>query len=190
MPQAHAHARDFNPLDDYILARIQFRVDQLVTRYGFREDEAEDLRHDFIVAVLESVPDFDPDKASWRTYVRHILKKTAVDQIRRREVQQRYFAPTGGTFEHLVGEEAEQFEPERRRRAGSNRLEHEQLDLASDLEQAMATLPPRARQVAQLLKTDSVAEIAAKLGVSRATVHRDMQKIREAFLSHDLDEYC
>lgn len=189
MQQTHNHDGEFNPLDDYILARIQFRVDKLIGQYGFTDDDAEDLKHELIVAVLESVPGFDPEKAIWRTYVRHVLERTVIDITRRRQVHRHYFAPSGGSsFENMVGKEGQRCGAEQRRRGGTELSVPEQVALADAVEHALRDLPERTKRVAEMLKTHTPSEIALRLGVSTSTIYREMETVRQAFESCRLDE--
>jgi len=59
----------------------------------------------------------------------------------------------------------------------------DQIALKLDLEAAIQSLPPDLAEVAEQLKTHSVAEIARARGCHRGTVYRLVQRIRE-YLAH------
>ncbi|OWK39875.1 hypothetical protein [Fimbriiglobus ruber] len=62
-------------------------------------------------------------------------------------------------------------------------------DLRADVAAEVAALPRELREVAERLREQSCAAAARDLGISRATLGRRVDRLRERFAARDLDAY-
>lgn len=167
----------FNPIDDYILARIKYRVDHLIGNFGFTCSDHEDLAHDLVVAVLEAAPKFDPSKSTWRGFARRVLNRRCIDLIRsacteRANHERRTVCCDDATIKLPDADPTPQ------------------MDLAIDCQQLCSQLTGRTRRVCMLLMHMNPPQIAEQLRVSETTVRREVRKVREHFRAAGLDGAC
>jgi DNA-directed RNA polymerase specialized sigma24 family protein len=65
---------------------------RLVSRYGFSEDEAEDLLHDFIQKKIledEVLEEADPERGRFRTFLLTVLERFTISELRKRGARKR-----------------------------------------------------------------------------------------------------
>jgi RNA polymerase sigma-70 factor, ECF subfamily len=138
-------------------------------------EAAEDIAHDCFLSLIQEPRRFDPSRASFRTYIYAAARNLAA---------KRY---------HLSGREAGLDElgdgPEvgERHSPMAHVLEGE---LAAEVEQAIASLPPLQREALVLFEYEdlSLAEIAAVVGADSNTVKARLFRAREK-LRNRLDRY-
>jgi len=71
-----------------------------------------------------------------------------------------------------------------------NRTAAERAHLQMDMDAVVAGLPPELRQVADMLRSHSVAEVARKLGIPRRTFREKyLAQLRKVFAAHRMDDY-
>src|SRR5690606_4413116 len=132
----------------------------LRARVGCRENAA-DLAQDTFVRLLRArhpSPLKEP-----RAYLSSIARRPMIDQFRRRALERAY-------------QESLASLPEGEAPSEEHRLVI--LDTLERLDQALHQLKPRARQAFLLAQLDglSLVQVAQRLGVSRATVERDLAR--------------
>ena len=132
----------------------------LSRRIGCRENAA-DLAQDTFIRLLKSrqpSPLREP-----RAYLSSIARGLMIDQYRRRELERAYLESIAAMPQQEVPSE-------------ESRLLI--LDALERIDRMLDKLKPRARQAFLLAQLDGLTctQIAAKLGVSRATVERDLAK--------------
>jgi RNA polymerase sigma-70 factor, ECF subfamily len=140
-----------------------------IFRFGYRllgsAEAAEDVAHDCFLSLINEPGRFDPSKASLRTYLYAAARNLAA---------KRYHAfNREAPIEDLVHEpHAEDREPIDRV------LDNE---LASEIERAVAALPPLQREALVLFEFEdlSLAEIAAVVGADSGTVKGRLFRARE-----------
>ena len=130
----------------------------LIRRIGCR-DNAADLAQDTFVRLLksrQSSPLREP-----RAYLSSIARGLMIDQYRRRELERAYLESVTLLPQHEVPSE-------------ESRLMI--LDALERIDRMLGMLKPRVRQAFLFARLDGLtcAQIAEKLGVSRATVERDL----------------
>lgn len=136
----------------------------LSRRTGCREHAA-DLAQDTFVRLLktrETRPLREP-----RAFLSSIARSLMIDQYRRRELERAY-------LESLAHWPAQELPSEETRRLILDNLER--------IDRLLDQLKPRVRQAFLLAQLDGLTcpQIAAQLGVSRATVERDLAKALHA----------
>ncbi|MBK8161207.1 MAG: RNA polymerase sigma factor [Rhodospirillaceae bacterium] len=146
-----------------------------LTRRVASQEAAADLAQEAFYRVMRS--DHAPDAVDARAYLFRTAANLAIDHNRHRRRQQ-----TSTGEEQAIADFADP-QPSAERSA----LSREELRV---LEQAIASLPPRGREVFLLHKIDqlSYAEIATRLGIAKNTVvvHmvRSLAHCRAALLRH------
>jgi len=160
-------------LDSYVMERIDFLVRKLARQYGLQEGDWEDVRQDLTVGVLEAAAKFDPARASWHTFASRALSMC----------YKRFCRDAAGRRECTVGDllNASSSEDPSASEAYESRSYTPDPDSALDIPEILKKLPPRTRQVCELLQTMDRAEVARTLAISRVAVHLHVKKAREVF---------
>jgi RNA polymerase sigma-70 factor (ECF subfamily) len=150
-----------------------------IFRFAFRllgsAEAAEDVVHDCFLSLMQDPRRFDPERASLRTYIYAAARNQAAKRYQ-------HSGREAGMDE--IGEEPEVGE---RHSPMAHVLESE---LASEVEQAIASLPPLQREAIVLFEYEdlTLAEIAAIVGADSNTVKARLFRAREQ-LRNRLDRY-
>lgn len=151
-------------------ARVAFRAARLARVFRLSPEEREDLAQDLWLELVRAMERHDAERAAANAYARGVMdnwyRHTAREIRRRRERE----------FGRVPLDE---------RRDGPTFVDHRgahvaAADLRMDLAPALSQLPRELAELAEQLRTKSVAEIAADRGVHRGTVHRAVQQLRAA----------
>lgn len=143
--------------DERALSELYDRYSGLVYGTGVRylrdRTLAEDLVQDVFIAVWRSAASFDPSRASFATWIRHITRNRATDLDRRRKARVR-----------TTGYE-DPFEPDEEDPAG-------RLARSFDVASALSDLSPNHREVLTLAYLEGLSqrEIARATGTPLGTV--------------------
>jgi RNA polymerase sigma-70 factor, ECF subfamily len=180
-----------------VIHLVRTKVRKLVGIRRADSADGEDLEQDLLLAVLTRLPGFDSSRANLRTYVDRIIDTARIDQLRARYAAKRNPSREEGSLDDvvlhegtayrrsdLVDAESQQFAFGRRRRSQS-RLE----DLRIDVNQALADMPACDHDVCEEAKTNGPVEAARNLGLSRGTIRRRLDRVRERLRDLRLDEY-
>ena len=177
-----------NPIDDYALKRIKYRVGRLIGRFGLTESDREDLQQDFILELLKAFRRFDPAKSSRKTFIARVLDRKFKHIVRNGATRMRHEARDPVSLDRVM----ERYTP-----TADVRMNHtgqvciggqQRIELRLDLEQVLATLPARLRRICELRKIYSPAEIARRLDVVPSTVCRAIAKVRAHVKAAGLDD--
>ena len=150
-----------------------------IFRFAYRllgsAEAAEDITHDCFLSLIKEPGRFDPARASLRTYIYAAARNLAAKSYH------------SSGRETGIDELAD--EPEAAERVGpmARVLENE---LASEVERAIASLPPLQREALVLFEYEdlSLAEVAAVVGADSNTVKARLFRAREKLRSR-LDRY-
>jgi RNA polymerase sigma-70 factor, ECF subfamily len=150
-----------------------------IFRFAFRllgsAEAAEDVAHDCFLSLMQDPLRFDPERASLRTYIYAAARNQAAKRYQ-----------NSGREADLdeIGDEPEVGE---RHSPIAHVLDNE---LASEVEQAIASLPPLQREAIVLFEYEdlTLAEIAAVVGADSNTVKARLFRAREK-LRQRLDRY-
>lgn len=177
-------------VDDIALRAIRCTVKKAIRRGWFRPADFEDLIQDAIVQLLQKMDHFDPCRSSWPTFCSLIansyLSSAHSRRCRRAQVDSIPDQQDAG------GSAAEQIEERHSvgKRYVRTRTQYEWLDLQEDVTEMIDGLPDQLREVCEIyLVNPNVSVVAASLGVSRNTVYRRRQMIRESTSEMYMDEY-
>ena len=168
---------------------IRRKVGQLIGRYGFKEQDREQLEQELTLRLLNSLRSFDPKQSHRNAFVTTIVERNVATIIRDRQAEKRddrnvsslnvtcrngEFGPV--ELAQLIG----QSEVDAQR--GRQTRTHEQVvDLGNDIADIVARLPADLRDLAEQLKTKSLVQIARETGVTRASLRKHFDQLREIF---------
>ncbi len=162
-------------LDKFTKGIIRRKTRQLVGRAGFTSQDREYLEQELILRLLQGLHLFDTEQAHRNVFVTTVIERAVAMILRERLAKKR----DGGTVQSLdqarenAGDSTEPVDP--------RRSHEEQIDLATDLAEALANLPDDLRDLAERLKHQSLSQAARDLGVPRSTLQRQVQRLRRCF---------
>lgn len=148
---------------------------------GFSISDIPDLEQELAIAVHGGLSAYQPHRGSRLAFIRCLLRRAAHSLIARRVAAKRAPHRDGPSLDTQVagadGSWTQLWQTLPHEPAGQR---EQQVDLKLDLAEAIARLPTELRLLCERLKTQSVAEAAASLGLSRASGYRLMTKLRNA----------
>jgi RNA polymerase sigma factor (sigma-70 family) len=174
-------------VDEVAIRAIRCLVRQAIHQGCFRRDQFEDLVQEAIVHLLQKARRFDPGRASWSTFcsliVRNYLSRLRTSRSPKAEAfdddpQSPHHASQVGESQSLA------------RRFTRYRSEQERIEFEEDICTVLGQLPEDLREVCErFLDEPKVAQVAEQLGVSRQTVYRRRESVRQWFVSESMAEY-
>jgi len=188
----------FDPSDDrFFRGIIRRKVNQLIGRAGFTQQDREDLEQDLLARVVQSSPRFDPKIAHGNSFVTTVVERHVVNMLRYRQAAKRdprritslnvmiNVTDEGPTeLAQTIGDR------ERDARLDCQRIREDELtQLAIDLADVIATLPECWQTLLELRKSRTMPEIAEEMGVPRTTFNDWMRRIRQRFEQAGLRNY-
>ncbi len=162
-------------IDDYALARIDYRVRQLAKRFNLPEDQQEDCRHDMVVELLSAFQRFNPDKAKRETFINRVLDRFVKYTTRVRCTHRRRPSDSPIHFDDI----ASGYQPIINDPPTGQLDEQGQCELRLDMDTAIARMPGRLQRVCRFLMEFRPAEAAERLGICRQSIYRNISEIRE-----------
>lgn len=153
---------------DYARWLVERSADRLIRRGEFLESDRDDLSQELILKLLESWPQFDPQKAKATTFVATVVCNAVSNLIRRERLEAEHIR----LMPNAPDTEVESCEP----------VVDRQLDVATVLER----LPPDLQKLAGRLMTASVKEVARSDGVPLSDIKRQVQQLHDAFAAADV----
>lgn len=178
-------------VDQKAITAVRCCVRASIRRGWFSPAEFEDLVQDAVVHLLTKADCFDSDRANWSTFcsivVRSFLSRRRQSQVTRPDAGSLDESSTGETSDRYGQIEEQHCIGKRFQRL---RSQSEWIELVEDVSRMLETLPTELRSVGERLRSDEgIAEIAEQLGVSRNTIYRRRQRIRECFRVEYMAEY-
>ncbi len=170
-------------VDDYALARIDYRVGRLVQAFHLRADEADDLRQDMIVELIKALTRHDPTQSQRKTFITRALDRRYLHVARHLGNRQKHESMHPTPISRLPG-----FSPTVNDTHKGQRSEAERVDLALDLGDILPTLPPRLQRVCEELRSYKPSEAARRIGMHRSTMYRAIEEIRRHFVAAGLGD--
>lgn len=190
---------EFEPGDlDYASKVVKIKARQMIRRTGFNKSHREDLERELLLDLLQRLPHFDPERASRKTYIDRVVNHMVAKIIRARLREKRDFRLNECSLNEMVvdgdgvtverAETIDQDEP--LIRLGTTRAsEMDRSDLAMDLEAVIEKFPPEWREVLERLKSQSIRQIAAEMGMPKSTLWNTIETIRLRMAEEGLEDY-
>jgi len=186
-------------LSDYALELVHHKARQLVGKAGYTQDDVDDIKQDLIVDLLERLSQFDPTKATYNTFVARLVERKISNLLRDRQAEMRDHRREVCSLNEEIdtGED----EPVQRlttisqddqdiRTGKYARPAEERAHLQLDMDSVLDGLTPELRQVAEMLPTKSVSQVARELGIPRRTFReKHLTQLREVFAAKGMDDY-
>jgi RNA polymerase sigma-70 factor (ECF subfamily) len=168
-------------IDPDILQLTRVKSRQLVGSYGFDRCDAEDLQQELLLDFLTRSRSFDARRCSPRTFATRVVNNRIATILEARKAKCRdYHAPRV----YL----SSQFDPSSPELVsslatlgwqGGGSLPEDRMNLQLDVEQILTRLPAALVSLCRLLiACDSAVEAAAMAGMSRATLYRNIGRLR------------
>ncbi|MBX6323380.1 MAG: sigma-70 family RNA polymerase sigma factor [Rhodospirillaceae bacterium] len=160
------------------LGAADYHARRLGRSLGLGLMDIQDIRQDLLLEVLRRAPRFDPERASWVTFVEIVVRHAAADIAGRIVVAR---AVHGGSLDEvredgLATEPAEGEGLDGIWRGAPDRF----LDVERrlDVERFIAGLPDDLRRLCRLMQTESAGEAQRLSGLSPAEFYRQLQDLR------------
>ena len=185
-------------LTKYTMTLVQCKARQLVGKAGYTWDDIKDIEQNLIQDLLERLPKFDPAKATLNTFAVRVVEGKISKLLRHRQAEMRDHRREAFSMNEEIESEEGPMElhetigqDEVDLRTGRyNRPAADRAHLLMDMNAVLIGLSPELRQVADMLRTQSVAEVARELGIPRRTFRdRHLAQLREAFAANRMDDY-
>jgi len=189
---------DFNEkVDRFARGIIRRKINQLIGRAGFTEQDRKDLEQELILRLLQSLPSFDPNHAHRNVFTTTVIERYVANILRNKRAMKRDHRRVSSLHVMVdIGEEdkIEMTQNISQRELDAQRGRHPRSDeelaqLVQDLAEAMAKLPDKLRELAERLKTETVSEIARDKGIARTTLNESVRRLRRRFENAGLKEY-
>lgn len=183
-----AHAPDVT--DKFSTHLIRATAKDLVSEGTFPPADLEDVIQNLRLALIEQADNFDPEKASWCTFVKTVIHSAAISLRRHRYAGCRSLpsdaVSLNARIEDVDGQPAELgslvCEEEYRTGRGQDTVSQtEQVDLALDVQLVTEGLADELREICELLKLHSVSQAARIMGMSRKKMLLRMEELRAHF---------
>ena len=173
-PFGHPHAHS----DCYATWYIEKKAKELAGKYGFAEDEVEDLQQELSLHLLRQWSQYDPSKSKPTTFIADLIDIRISEMIRDQRAQKRdaqrcvAFSEAGEAAEYGLMDGV---------RGQPEVSDQEQAELRTDCDTVLSKLSPDLRRTAELLQEMSPAAVARELGISEGTLWKRMARLREHF---------
>ncbi|NQU19765.1 MAG: hypothetical protein HQ567_00670 [Candidatus Nealsonbacteria bacterium] len=182
----------------YAKQTIQCKTRRLVGQAGLSSSDLDDLKQEMWADLLRRFSWFESDRAKAKTFIDRVVSHN-ISAIRKHRTRMgRDYRRNGGSLSDATKDddgrivEQAQVIPEDAhdlRTGAETRSTLEHVMLASDVKTVMASLPTPLRELCQLLKTETLAAAARKLGISRRAAQTRLAAVREHFEEADLCDY-
>lgn len=174
-------------IDEATVRSIRCLVRIAIRKGWFHRDQFEDLVQDAIVHLLQKIGGFDPSKACWSTFcgmvVRHFLSRL-------RSGRCNCFESFDDDFQSPQAAGQIDESQSVSRRFTRYRSEHEQVEFQEDVAYVVNQLPAELRDICEHFQINPrVSHVAEQLGVSRQTIYRRKEQVKQWFVCESLSEY-
>lgn len=174
-----ATATEPSIIDDYALARINYRVRQLALLFDLPADRQDDIRQDMVIELFRAFSRFDPVIAKWETFVCRVLDRLV-----------KYISRTEGTRRRRTCTNPAGFDDIRKGFVGpvtndprkGELSEQDRRELRADVTLIISRMPQRLQRVCRALMTFGATDAAEQLGICRQSIYRNIAEIREHFV--------
>ena len=172
-----------NELTPYALNLIHQKARKLIGKAGYNESDFEDIKQDLTLEVVRCLPKFNPDKATYNTFIDRVIEGKICKLLRYLKCAETRLSP-GSVFvqrgnlrriRRIVQRAYTLGQDEHDQRTGRySRSQGERTDMELDIKMALEALPPKLRKIAIMLQSYSISEAAKKLGIPQGTFTRNI----------------
>ncbi len=175
----------YEGIDKYVVNQVRYHARKLVRHPSIHSMEIEDIEQELMLDVLSRTQAYDPEKASWRTFVDRILNHKIANLIEDAKALKRGGGVRAMSLDALLenpeGEDDEHPDP-----AGDPT---EAMHLAIDLKQAMQVLPQSLVVLMFQLGEHNPSELSRMTRVPRATLYGSINTLRGTLREQGVHHY-
>ena len=183
--------------DPFTEGLIRKKARQLVNRNGFTDSDREDIEQELTLKLLKKSGAFDSSQAHWNVFVTMIIERGTASLVRDKQAQKRDHRRVCSLNVVIAKKDKKMIElgdiigsHEQDARLGrKQRSDFDQAQLLQDMNEVLSNLPPELRELAEVMKTDSIAEISRDTGVPRTSLNYRVRQLRQRFEEAGLAEY-
>jgi RNA polymerase sigma factor (sigma-70 family) len=163
-------------IEAFVDKQIATRTAKLKQVMSVRKLSCGDIRQEFLLAIIEAMSRFDSTKGTWRTYISKVCNNRYCELRRKYSTE---INSLGNVTQLDVLNENE-----------TDVIPTYEVDFETqaDVSAVLSKIPANLLKIAELLKTNSPAQTASHLGVSRSTISRAIKRIREYFLANGFEK--
>lgn len=182
----------------YAGRRLRYRAFQLAGTCGFSRSDRDDLEQELRIAVMTSIPKFDPERGPWNVFVFTVIERRILNYFDAKLVRQRMTEFEKDSLSTLVSLE-DQAEttlsqlvlPDDQSRINGRTVRHhvEEIDRVHDVATILEELPPELRELAELLKETPTAVLAREMELPRRTLRSRLEAIEQAFVENGFEDW-
>lgn len=158
-------------MEKYVNDQIRYRIERLRAKFNMCQMDIDDVRQNFMLALVVGMPKYQAKKGTWRTFITAIFDNCYRYQLRKLALDERNETRNAESVEEL--DEDHDLTP----------AYFEDKEMIVDVDSAIAQMTPQCKKVISILEKHSPAQTARILHVSKSTVSRIIKKIREHFLA-------
>lgn len=184
-------------LGDFEFGIIKRKAKQLVGRAGFKSQDIEDLEQDLMLRLIQGLQSYDPEIAHQKSFVTAIVERAVATILRDAQAGKRDYGDQQSleVLVEMTGESPTRLsntigDREYNRRRGRHPRTAEELQsLSSDLAAVIESLTADQRQLAEKLKSESIAGSARELGIPRTTLNDAVRRLQSRFMQSHVDDH-
>lgn len=172
-------------IDPEVIRLTCFKGQQLARKYGFAAYDAEDIQQDLLLDYMRRSRSYDPYRSSRRTFTRLVVNNCVATVVEARKAARRgYGARRLSLNERLDRRDLNSPELIEGLSDPYTLSIEARLNLALDVDRLLGRLPATLANLCHsIMVSDTCAEAAANVGISRATFYRKMRRVRNEFAS-------
>ncbi|MFA5291913.1 MAG: hypothetical protein WC496_02650 [Phycisphaerae bacterium] len=158
-------------IETFIDKQIDIRISKLKKVMEIKNLSPGDVRQEFVLAIIEAMPNFNAGVSTWQTYVSKVCNNRYCNFRREYRIKLKCI----GNMVSLDTIENDE--------SGIVPTYEVDFETEHDVSIVLEKMPEHLREIAELLKSNSPAKTASLLGISRATISRSVKQIRAFFLA-------
>jgi RNA polymerase sigma factor (sigma-70 family) len=184
-------------LGDFEFGIIKRKAKQLVGRSGFKQQDIEDLEQDLMLRLIQGLQSYDPEIAHQKSFVTAIVERAVATILRDANAGKRDHGDQQSleVLVEMAGESPTRLSNTigdreyNRRRGRHSRTAEELQSLSSDLAAVIGSLPTDQQDLAEKLKSKSIADSARELGIPRTTLNDAVRRLQTRFIQSHVDDH-
>ncbi len=184
-------------LGNFEFGIIKRKAKQLVGSAGFKSQDIEDLEQDLMLRLIQGLQSFDPEIAHQKSFVTAIVERAVATILRDAQAGKRDCGDQQSleVLVEMTGESPTRLsntigDREHNRRRGRHPRTAEELQsLSSDLAAVIGSLPTDQQDLAEKLKSESIAGSARELGIPRTTLNDAVRRLQTRFMQSHVDDH-
>jgi RNA polymerase sigma-70 factor (ECF subfamily) len=184
-----------NDIDPFVRELVRRKARQIIGRAGLTAQDREDVEQELLLRAIRRLSGRDPQQAHAPAFIITVIKHLAANLLRDRGARRPPCSTQSLATPLLTPEGPTDLAAAMGRRELEARLgvhgrsDAELAQLVADAADVLAGLPAELRELAERLKTQSVADIARDMGVPRMTLYQKVRLLRMRFERAGLKDY-